>query len=216
MTTTTQPGPTPNAIAVPGPLPSRRLLVALASVYLMFFAVLMASGGDRAPDDDPAKLIAGYHVSDVTIQLMTYAAMVTAALLVFYGAALRSVLGARARHWTGDVAFIGFVTMAWTLASFAVTSLALHHAVGIGDTQVVRAINILDTTNFPPAMIGLMCSMIGVGVTALKQEALPKWLAWGSIVIGAMAPLGPGGFVPFMLFPLWVVAVAATVRRANT
>jgi hypothetical protein len=215
-TTTTQPGPAPDAIAVPGPLPSRRLLVALAGVYLVIFGVLMVSSGDRAPDDDPAKLIAGYNISDVTIQLMTYAAMVAAALLVFYGAALRSVLGARTRHWTGDVAFIGFVTMAWTLASFAVTSLALHHAVGIGDTQVVRAINILDTTNFPPAMIGLMCSMIGVGVTALKQEALPKWLAWGSIVIGAMAPLGPGGFVSFMLFPLWLVVVAAMVRRANT
>lgn len=79
----------------------------------------------------------------------------------------------------------------WTLASFAVTALALHHAVESGDTQVVRAINILDTTNFPPAMIGLMCSMIGVGVTALEDKALPNWLAWGSIVIGGMAPLGP-------------------------
>ena len=160
-TTTTQPGPAPDASAVPGPLPSRRLLVALASVYLVLFGVLIVSAGDRTPDDDPAKLIAGYHLGDVTMQLMTYAAMVAAAVLVFYGAALRSVLGARTRHWTSDAAFIGFVAMAWTLASFAVTSLALHHAVGIGDTQVVQAINILDTTNFPPAMIGLMCSMIG-------------------------------------------------------
>jgi hypothetical protein len=55
--------------------------------------------------------------------------------------------------------------------------------------------------------------MIGVGVTTLADGALPKWMAWGSIVVGAMAPLGPGGFVPFMLFPLWVVAVAAIVRR---
>ena len=62
-------------------------------------------------------------------------------------------------------------------------------------------------------MIGLMCAMIGVGVTTLADGALPKWMAWGSIVVGAMAPLGPGGFVPFMLFPLWVVAVAAIVRR---
>jgi hypothetical protein len=119
----------------------------------------------------------------------------------------------RTRHWTGDAAFIGFVTMAWTLAGFAVTSLALHHAVASGDTHAVRAINILDTTNFPPAMIGLMCAMIGVGVTALVSDALPRWMAWGSIVVGVMAPLGPGGFVSFMLFPLWLVAVAAIVRR---
>jgi hypothetical protein len=139
--------------------------------------------------------------------------MVTAAVLIFYGAALRSVLSARTRTWAGDVAFIGFLVMALTLASWGVTSLALHHAVHIGDPQIVQTINILDTTNFPPAMLGLMCSFIGVGLTALKGSALPKWLAIASIVIGCIAPLGPGGFVPFMIFPIWIVVVAAMVRR---
>lgn len=215
MTTTTQPGPPPDTITGPAPLPSRRLLLALASSYLVIFGTLMALGGDRSPDDDPAKLMAGYDVSDLTSQLTTYAAMVAAAVLVFYGAALRSVLAGRTQRWTSDVAFIGFVTMAWTLGGFAVMGLALHHAVGIGDSRVVQTINILDTTNFPPAMIALMCSMIGVGVTALQAGSLPKWLTWGSIVIGGMAPLGPGGFVPFMLFPLWLIVVAATVRRVT-
>ena len=213
MTATTQSDPLPGAVRVPGSLPSRRLHVVLGCLYLVLFGGLLATGVDRSPADDPTKLIAGYTVGDVTVQLMTYAAMVAAALLIFYGAGLRSVLLTRAHRWTADAAFIGFVTMAWTIAGFAVTSLALHHAVASGDTHVVRAINILDTTNFPPAMIGLMCAMIGVGVTALADGALPTWMAWGSIVVGAMAPLGPGGFVPFMLFPLWVVAVAAMVRR---
>lgn len=203
------------ATAVPGPLPSRRLLVVVSSIYLAFFAVLMLTSADRSAEDDPTSLIAGYGVSDLTIQLVTYAAMAAAALLVFYGAALRAILAARTQHWTGDAAFIGFVTMAWTLASFAVTSLALHKAVGIGDTQVVQAINVLDTTNFPPAMIGLMCAFIGVGVTALKEAALPTWLSWASIALGALAPLGPGGFVPFMLFPLWLVLIAVMVRHTE-
>lgn len=64
-------------------------------------------------------------------------------------------------------------------------------------------------------MIGLMCSFIGVGLTALKEAALPKWLAWASIIIGAMAPLGPGGFVPFVLFPLWMIVIAGLVRRTG-
>lgn len=215
MTTTTQPGAAPDVVLLHGHLPSRRLLVALGSVYLVLFGAMMAIGGDRSSDDDPAKLIAGYDVGEVTIMLMTYSVMVAAAVLVFYGAALRSTLGRQTRQWTGDAAFIGFVIMAWTLASFAVTALALHRAVEIGDTTIVQTVNILDTTNFPPAMIGLMCSMIGVGVTALKEEALPKWLAWGSIGIGCLAPLGPGGFVPFMLFPLWLVLVASLVRRTE-
>ncbi len=214
-TTTTQTGSAPGTVALPEATPSRRLLVALSGGYLAFFGVLSGLSGDRSPEDDPGKLIAGYDVGDTAIQLMTYGAMVAAALLVFYGAGLRSVLRSRGAHWTSDAAFIGFVVMGLTLASFAVMSLALHAAIASGDAQVVRAINILDTTNFPPAMIGLMCSMIGVGVCGLKQAALPKWLAWGSIVIGVVTPLGPGGFVPFTLFPIWLVVVAATVRRVD-
>lgn len=213
MTATTEstrmPGTTPGRAS----MPSRRVHLLLGVVYVVLFGALLAAGGDRSPDDDPTKLIAGYTVGDVTAQVMTYAAMIAAAVLIFYGAGLRSVLLSRSHRWTGDAAFIGFVTMAWTLAGFAVTSLALHHAVASADTHVVRAINILDTTNFPPAMIGLMCAMVGVGVTALANGALPRWMAWGSIVVGAMAPLGPGGFVSFMLFPVWLVAVAAVVRR---
>lgn len=205
--------PTPTHVAAAEGLPGRRLLVGLAGVYLVLFGAMMATGTDREADADPVKLIAGYDISDAMIYVMVYGTVVIAAVLVFYGAALRSVLSARTRHWTGDAAFIGFVTMALTLGSWAVTSLALHHAVDIGDTQVVQSINVLDTTNFPPAMLGLLCSMVGVGVAALKGASLPGWLAWASIVLGSMAPLGPAGFVPFLLFPIWVVVVAATVRR---
>ena len=180
--------------------------------YLLLFGVLMATGVDRSPDDDPAALIAGYEVSQPVIQVMTYATMVAAAVLVFFGAALRSVLSRRGRHWTADVALIGFVVMGWTVASFAVSALGLFHAVQSGDPQVVRALNILDASNFPPAMIGLMCAMIGVGIASLAARALPVWLAWGSVVLGCLAPLGPAGFVPFLVFPLWVVLVASLVR----
>jgi hypothetical protein len=211
--TTIANSPTTTRDATSDGLPGRRLLVGLAGVYLVLFGALMATSSDREADVDPAKLIAGYDISDGMIYVMVYGTVVIAAVLVFYGAALRSVLSARTRHWTGDAAFIGFVTMALTLGSWAVTALALHHAVGIGDTRVVQSINVLDTTNFPPAMLALMCAMVGVGLTALKGQSLPKWLAVASIVIGCLAPLGPLGFVPFLLFPIWVVVVAAMVRR---
>lgn len=192
--------------------PGRRVLLVLGAVYLLLFGVLMATGVDRSPDDDPAALIAGYEVSQPVVQVMTYATMVAAAVLVFFGAALRSVLNRRGRGWTADVALIGFVVMGWTVASFAVSALGLFHAVQSGDPQVVRALNILDTSNFPPAMIGLMCAMIGVGIASLAGRALPAWLAWGSVLLGCLAPLGPAGFVPFLVFPLWVVLVASLVR----
>lgn len=100
---------------------------------------------------------------------MTYAAaMVAAALLVFYGAALRSVLAARTRHWTGDAAFIGFVTMTWTHASFAVTALALHHAGGI----VAPAITV-------SAFLAVMVTIgLAVAVPASAEASPASTLHW--------------------------------------
>jgi len=54
--------------------------------------------------------------------------------------------------------------------------------------------------------------MIAVGITALGNRSLPRWLAIASIVVGCMAPLGPGGFVPFTLFPFWLIAVSVLIR----
>ena len=119
------------------------------------------------------------------------------------------------RHWTDKVAFLGFVLMALTLVTWATSALALYHAVDIGDTGVVRAINVIDTTNFPLAMLSMSCAMIGVGVTALREQALPTWLCWASIVLGVMSPLGPLAFAPFVLFAIWTVAVAVTVRLSD-
>jgi hypothetical protein len=201
--------------ATEGPLPGRKVLVGLALVYLAVFVVMMATGADRSADDDPAELIADYDISDLGAQLMTYGTVIAAAVLVFLGAGVRSVLRRTGQRWTADAAMLGFAVMGLTLVGFAMTALALHHAVDIGDTTVVRAINVLDTTNFPLAMLAMACAMIGTGVTALRGGVLPAWLCWASIVLGVMAPLGPLGFAPFVLFPIWTVVVAAKLRLTD-
>jgi hypothetical protein len=212
MTITSAP---PRTTAVDGPTAGRRTMVTLAVIYLGFFAVLMATGADRQPDANPATLIADYDTSHLAIELFTYAAVVAGAVLVFLGAAVRSALVARTRRWTADVALLGFVLMALTLVTWAISSLALYYAVDSGDTGVVRALNIVDTENFPFAMLGMACALVAVGVTALAEKALPTWLCWASIVLGVMSPLGPLAFAPFFLFAIWTVVVAATVRLSD-
>ena len=64
MTITSTPS---RSTAVDGPHAGRRTMVTLAVIYLGFFAFLMASGADREPDADPAKLIADYDVSATLI-----------------------------------------------------------------------------------------------------------------------------------------------------
>jgi len=108
------------------------------------------------------------------------------------------------------------VLMALTLVTWAISALALYHAVDIGDVGVVRAINVIDTTNFPLAMLSMSCAMVAVGVTALREQALPTWLSWATIALGVMSPLGPLAFAPFLLFAIWTVVLAATVRLSET
>jgi hypothetical protein len=193
-----------------------RLLVLLAVVFLVGFAVMMATSTDREPDADPAKIIADYHTSLGAIRIQSYALMALCGVVVFLGAGLRSALAPRVRSWTADVVLAGFVLLAVTYAGFGVTSLALHHAVDIGDPTLVSAMNLVDTSNFLPAMAAMICIYVGTGVTALRERALPTWLCWASIVLGVAAPLGPLGFAPFMLLPAWALLVAVLVGRRPT
>jgi hypothetical protein len=194
----------------------RRILVLLAVVFLVGFAVMMATSADREPDADPAKIIAGYHTSLGAIRIQSYALMALCAVVVFLGAGLRSALAPRVRSWTADVALAGFVLLAVTYAGFAVSSLALHHAIDIGDPTLVASANLLDTSNFLPAMTAMICIYLGVGVTALRARALPAWLCWVSIVLGVVSPMSVLAFAPFMLLPVWSVLVAVLHNRSAT
>jgi hypothetical protein len=192
--------------------PSRRVLVVLALVYVAFFAVLLLTGAEHDPEDDPAKLIAGNDTSHLMISVTSYFGMITCAVLVFFGAALRAALVSRGRRWTADVAGAGFVLMAVTVASWVVSALALWHAEDLGDEAAVRAMLLIDTSNFLPIMVGLICVLAGTGLTGLLTGVLPRWLAIVSIVLGCLSPLGPAAFAPFALFPVWMIVVAAMVR----
>ena len=65
-------------------------------------------------------------------------------------------------------------------------------------------------------MLSMSCAMVAVGVTALREQALPTWLSWATIALGVMSPLGPLAFAPFLLFAIWTVVLAATVRLSET
>lgn len=205
----------PEGTTVAGRFAERRTLVVLASIYLVSFVVMMATSTDRKPDADPAKILATYDTTLAQARVQTFALMALCGLLVFLGAAIRSALVRGGRSWTADVVLAGFALLAMTYAGFGVTTMVLYHAVDIGNPTLVSAANLLDTTNFLPAMPALMSILIGTGVTTLKNRALPTWLSWVSIVLGVMAPLGPGGFAPFMLLPVWAVVVAATLHRST-
>ncbi len=209
MTTLTA-GPTATTTA--SAVPRRRTLVLLAAVFLVGFAALMLTGQDNDPDSSVATIKSSYDQSRTVLAWTCYAGMAACAVLIFLGVAIRSALGSRRRSWTGDVSMLGFVVIAVTIASWGVSSMAMWHAVDQGDDGAIRALNFIDTSNFLPLMLGMACAMIGAGAAGMSGDTLPRWLAIVSIVLGCLAPLGPLGFVPAMLLPLWLVVVAVAVR----
>jgi hypothetical protein len=192
--------------------PRRRTLVLLAVVFLVAFAALMLTGQDNEPDSSISAIKDSFGQSRTLIAWTCYVGMASCAVLVFLGTAVRTALRSGRRSWTGDVAMLGFVVIALTIASWGVSSLAMWHAVDQGDDASIRALNYVDTSNFLPLMLGMACAMIGTGTAGLAGDTLPRWLAVVSIVLGCLAPLGPLGFVPAMLLPVWMVVVAVAIR----
>ena len=198
-------------------LPSGRVLVGTAVAYAVLFVALFLTGGEGPGTNTAgAKIIADYDKSSTMVGLGGYALVVAAAALIFFGAALRRALRRERADWLADAAFGGIIVMGVTLVGFAVTTFAMYDAVKTGNASVAQSINILDHSNFVPAMLGLCCTLLAVGLCGLRSGALPKWLSIVSVVLGVASPLGPAAFAPFALFPVWVVVVAGvTARRLN-
>jgi hypothetical protein len=194
--------------------PERRTTVALAALYcLMFVGIFIAgSSSDISPESSGEKVIKEFTSSSAAVQVGGYGLVVAAAVLVFWGAAMRRLLMSAQRSWTADAVLGGTIAMALTLVGWTVTLFALKDAVDSGIPEVAQSVNIMNNANFVPGMLGLTCTMIGVGLTSLRTGSLPRWLAIASIVVGALGPVGPVGFIPFALFPIWIIVVSALVR----
>lgn len=211
MTQTTAPVQAPPA-AAPGS-PRRRTLVALAGTILVLYVVFMATGKDLAYDADLADITDHYEsMSQTATRVGAYAAMAFAAVVLCFGAALRSAFRGAGRSWLADVAFLGFGALAATLASWVVVDVALWEAVDYGDESAIRALVTISDAGFLPLMTSMIAIYVGAGLAGLATKSLPKWLAVASVVVGALAPLGPLGFIGAMLLPIWLMAVALTVR----
>ena len=193
-------------------VPRRRTLVLLAVTFVSVLVAAVATSAENEPDSSLATIESAYDQSQMLMMLASYAGMAACAVLIFLGVAVRSALRGRRPTWTADVAMLGFVVVALTIASWVVSGLAVWHAVDQGEEASVRTLNFIDTSNFLPLMTGMICAYVGAGAAGLVSGTLPRWLAVASIVLGLLGPLGPVAFVPAMLLPIWLVLVSALVK----
>jgi len=193
--------------------PGRRTLVGLAvAIVGAVVGLVVTTGHEIAYDDKTADIEAVFDTSETTMQIASFAGMAAVALLLFFGAAVRNALKVAGRSWFADVTLFGFGALGLTFASWTVTDAALWQAVEYGDESTIRTLATISDVGFLPLMASMIALYVGSGLAGLTTGALPKWLAIASVVVGVIVPLGPLGFIGFMLLPIWMIAVAICVR----
>ncbi len=202
----------PDITSTPLIHPSRRALVGMALAILVGYVAMMGSGTDLAYDARLEEIRSAYDGSEGAITVSSYVGMAFVALLLFFGAALRRALQVSCRSWLADATFLGFAGLGATFASWAITNLAMWKAVKVGDESAIRTIATINDAGFLPLMAAMIAVYLGTGLAGWTTEALPKWLAIASMVIGVVAPIGPLGFVGALLLPVWVFAISICVR----
>ncbi|MDT3442690.1 hypothetical protein [Pseudofrankia sp. BMG5.37] len=189
----------------------RPVLIGLSVVFLLTFALafLVFASPEIDAEATGATVLKEYTLGRATLY-GDMAIQAFAALIVFWGVSFRRAVGGGT--WTSQVGLIGAALLALTLSLFGVTDAAMYHAVQTGIPETAQAINVISNAFFLPLMLSMICLYVGTGLSAWTTGALPKWLAIVSLVLGVLAPLGPAGFVPFTLLPIWVVMVSVLAK----
>jgi hypothetical protein len=194
-----------------------RLAPLLGVVFTILFAVGFLISGET-PDSDATGEEVLTHYDDTGKILFSVALLLLAALLfLFFAGVLRRQLATDGLEWLATVVFGGAVVYVVGLGLFGSSQFALIEAADAEQAAVAQTLNVVDNNNFAPAVIGLAVVLLASAWHVLAARSLPIWLGWVALVLGILALAGPLGFIAFLLFPLWVLAVSITLfRRTGT
>ena len=182
-------------------------------LFAVLFVVGFLSSGDT-PDSTATGEEVVKHYDDVGMVLLgALTLLLGAVLIVFFAGALRRQLAVTGAEWLASVVLGGGVIFAAGLGVFASSQFALVEAADANQPAVAQALNVIDNNNFGTAIIGLTIVLLATAWHVLTTRSLPGWLGWVSLVLGILALAGPLGFVAFLLFPFWVLAVSITLLR---
>ena len=197
------------------PRHGHRSTAIVGTAFAALFIGVFATSGETPEETAPLNEIIVYYQDHATqLRVGAFVIVTAAVMLLFFAGGLREALsGDEPDDRLSTVAYGGAVACALALGVMALVASAAASAVDSPNPDTVAALNVLDNQTFLPVMIGLSATLLATGLRALRTGALPRWLAWASVVLGVLAPAGPGGFAAFFAFPFWVVAVGVVLAR---
>jgi hypothetical protein len=198
---------------------NRRLdrFVPLAGVlFTVIFAVGFFATGETPDSDAPGAEVVEHYEDSGKIFLGVMVLLLAGVVFMFFAGALRRHLADRGPEWLATVVFGGAVVYAAGLGVFLSSQVALAEAADDNKEAVAEALNVIDANNFGVTVIGLAVVLLASAWHVLSARSLPVWLGWVALLLGIFAIAGPLGFIAFLLFPLWVLAVSIVLFRAGT
>lgn len=161
---------------------------------------------------DPARMEHAFLDREPAAWVMVLGSIYVAVAVVLFAAAAQRRLE---RSSIGPAVLGGGVLLAVALlvhqglGRFALLSAAHHH-----DLPSIRALGYLDAVTWLFLSAGEGLFLLAVGIAALRGRAMPRWLSIVTLVLGALALLGPGAIL-FYLFvaPFWFVGCGVALHR---
>lgn len=192
-----------------------RLAPLAGALFTVVFAIGILTSGDTPDTGASGEEVISHYADGGKVFVGIFALLVAGVLFLFFAGVLRGVLAGSkgAPEWLATVVFGGAVIYAAALAIFAMAQVMLVDAADLGQPEVAQALNIFDNDNFFPCVMGLATILLGTGWHVLRSGALPRWLGWVSVALGALAFAGPAGIAAFLVFPLWVLAVSVILYQ---
>jgi hypothetical protein len=130
--------------------------------------------------------------------------------ILYFGGWLRKLL----RDAEGPSGILSAVVFggAVTFAAGAAIAGSIHFAlVDLADDLnpiAVQSLNGLDDDLFLFFPVGIGTLILTTGISALRHGALPRWLAWASLVLGIVFVIPATFWVVFFIGPLWFLVVS--------
>ena len=176
----------------------------LAGPLLLVIAVAVIVLGSGPGEGASAEKVVDYFDDNKARQMVAvFLGGPAAAAILVFASRLRAAIDDRARA-ARSLLVAGAALYAVGIAVSSSVTLATVVASDKGFEGTAQTLNVLNSSLWIPFVIGIAVMLIGAGLSVLRTGLLPRWLGWVALVVGVVALLGPGGFLGFLVAPLWM------------
>jgi hypothetical protein len=191
-------------------------LTGVAAVVLWVLGAFLLEKDDRPDGKDTAAFVAWVQENDTTILAGAIVFGFGTLFFLWMLGSLRAALFA-AEGGTGRLATLAFGSGVATAISLMFTY--LPHAQAAFDHENTSATGIealvrVGDSFFGGAVLFSIPLLVAVGLAILRFGALPRWLAWFSLLLALVMAIPTLGFFGIVVgLPLWVLATSVLLFR---